>query len=121
MRILVMLLMFASIAHAENASCYGGEKRHNLCGSMTASGERFDCRAMTAAHRTLAFGTWVRVCHGERCIVVRINDRGPYVNGRIIDLSQGACHRLGLPGLGTVSVETLSHLYIPKGHEWGLF
>ncbi len=75
------------------ASWYGAE----LAGHVTANGEKFDPTAMTAAHRSLAFGTCVRVelVAESRFIEVRINDRGPYVNGRIIDLSEAAARALG--------------------------
>ena len=73
---------------------------------MTASGERFDRHAMTAAHRTLPFGTRVRVTNlkNGRSVVVRINDRGPYGHGRIIDLSEAAARRLGMIAAGVVPV-----------------
>jgi rare lipoprotein A (peptidoglycan hydrolase) len=71
-----------SAADAEVASVYGGSD--GLCGSRTANGERVNCSAMTAAHRTLPFGTRVTVCH-HGCVVVRINDRGPFAPGRHID------------------------------------
>ncbi len=89
-------------AQAEIASWYGAES-----GPRTASGERFDPHAMTAAHRTLPFGTQVRVCHAGRCVVVRINDRGPFVRGRDIDLSQGAAALIGVGGVGFVTLEVL--------------
>ena len=75
------------------ASWYG--KDHD--GKTTASGERFQMKAMTAAHRSLPFGTIVRVTAlaTGRSVNVRINDRGPYVGGRIIDLSAAAAARLG--------------------------
>jgi rare lipoprotein A (peptidoglycan hydrolase) len=85
------------------ASWYGAES-----GPLTASGERFDARALTAAHRTLPFGTHVRVCANNTCIVVRINDRGPFVRGRDIDLSQGAAHILGISGVSQVSFEIVA-------------
>ena len=69
-----LLLRLGGNAHAEVASVYGG--RDGLCGHRTANGERLNCSAMTAAHRTLPFGARVRVCH-KGCVVVRINDRGP--------------------------------------------
>lgn len=76
-------------------------------GRSTASGERFDSKDMTAAHRTLAFGT--RVCVRSsitgKTVVVRINDRGPFSGGRVIDLSQGAAEALGMIGLGIKPVE----------------
>lgn len=76
-------------------------------GRRTASGERFDSQGLTAAHRTLAFGT--RVCVRSaitgKTVVVRINDRGPFAAGRVIDLSQGAAEELGMIGLGIKPVE----------------
>ena len=100
----LMLILFVSTAHAEMASVYGG--RIGPCGSRTANGERVNCSAMTAAHRRLAFGTLVRVCHG-RCVTVRINDRGPFVRGRDIDLSPAAARAIGLSGTGHVTVSRL--------------
>ena len=81
-------------------------------GTMTASGERFDKRAMTAAHRTLPFGSMVRVTHRRsgRSVKVRINDRGPFGSKkRIIDVSQAAAERLGIidEGVAPVTVEVL--------------
>ncbi len=72
-------------------------------GRRTASGERFDMNAFTAAHPHLPFGTRVRVHnpHNGRSVVVRINDRGPHVGGRIIDLSHAAARALGLLSRGT--------------------
>lgn len=99
-----LLLTISNNAHAATASIYGG--RDGLCGQKTASGERLNCTAMTAAHRKLPFGTLVRVCH-DRCVTVRINDRGPWVRGRDIDLSPAAARAIGLfkPGHVTLSVE----------------
>ena len=73
---------------------------------MTATGERFDKRAMTAAHKTLPFGTKVRVTRVDtgKAVIVRINDRGPYKPGRIIDLSESAAEGLGMTGIGTTPV-----------------
>lgn len=72
----------------------------------TATGERFDKRAMTAAHKTLPFGTRVRVTRVDtgNSVVVRINDRGPYKPGRVIDLSEHAAENLGMTSAGTVPV-----------------
>ncbi len=93
-----------AVAHAETgvASVYSYSPR-------TASGERFNPRGLTAAHKTLPFGTLVAVCrvHGN-CIVVRINDRGPFVRGRIIDLTPTGAHALGFSGLARVTVNVLS-------------
>ena len=90
---------------AATASIYGG--RDGLCGSRTSSGERFNCAALTAAHRTLAFGTHVRVSHGSKSVVVRINDRGPFVAGRSIDLSPAAANAVGCSGICAVELEVL--------------
>ena len=78
-------------------------------GSHTASGEHMSPGGLTAAHRTLPFGTMVRVTnqHSGRSVVVRINDRGPFVRGRIIDLSPAAARALGFSGLANVSVDVV--------------
>jgi hypothetical protein len=96
-----LLFLVGSAAHAEVASIYGG--RDGLCGHKTASGERLNCTAMTAAHRRYAFGTHVRVCHSG-CVTVRINDRGPWVRGRDIDLSPAAARAIGLYTTGHVTM-----------------
>jgi len=77
------------------ASYYGYE-----AGRHTASGQRFSADGLTAAHRTLPFGTRVRVTHAGRSVVVTINDRGPFVRGRVLDLSVGAARAVGLTGRG---------------------
>lgn len=78
-------------------------------GRKTASGERFNPNGLTAAHRTLRFGTRVRVTHIKtgRSVVVRINDRGPFVRGRIIDLAYGAARAVGLRGTSKVDLVIL--------------
>src|ERR1700710_460762 len=87
------------------ASYYGNES-----GSKTASGARFNQNAMTAAHRSLPFGTRLRVTHGGRSAVVTINDRGPFIRGRVLDLSTGAARAVGLTGagVGRVTAEVVS-------------
>src|SRR4051794_24505783 len=87
------------------ASFYGNES-----GSKTASGQRFNQNAMTAAHRSLPFGTKLRVTHGGRSVVVTINDRGPFIRGRVLDLSTGAARAVGLTGagVGRVTAEVVS-------------
>jgi rare lipoprotein A len=82
------------------ASTYGNES-----GRQTASGQRFNENAMTCAHRSLPFGTKLRVSHGGRSVIVTVNDRGPFVRGRVLDLSTGAAHAIGLSGLGQVTAE----------------
>lgn len=78
-------------------------------GRVTASGERFNPGGMTAAHRTLPFGTRVRVVHAAsgRSVVVRINDRGPFHGGRVIDLARGASRALGVAGVAKVALYRL--------------
>ncbi len=87
------------------ASWYG----HPYHGRRTASGERYDMHRLTAAHRTLPFDTWVVVTRRDngRSVEVRINDRGPFIRGRVIDLSFAAAQRIGLDvdGVAPVSVE----------------
>jgi len=85
------------------ASVYGG------LGGKTASGEGLSPGSLTAAHRSLPFGSYARVSnkHNGRSIVVRINDRGPYVRGRVIDLTVAAARVLGLRGLARVEVTPL--------------
>lgn len=87
------------------ASYYGNES-----GSRTASGARFNQNAMTAAHRSLPFGTKLRVTHGGQSVIVTINDRGPFVRGRVLDLSTGAARAIGLTGagVGRVTAEVVS-------------
>jgi rare lipoprotein A len=79
---------------------------NNLAGRLTASGEPYDPQALTAAHKTLPLGTRVQVISlsNGRSVWVRINDRGPYVRGRIIDLSRAAASQLGLEGLMRVEL-----------------
>lgn len=95
------LILFASHGRAETglASFYWH-------GQKTASGERFNPSAMTAAHRTRPFGQRVRVTNlsNGRVVVVRINDRGPFIRGRVIDLSRGAASAIGMTGSGVARV-----------------
>jgi rare lipoprotein A len=96
-------LAAVSTAHAQTgiASIYSGGK--------TANGEIARSSGMTAAHRSLPFGTLVRVTNQRsgRSIVVRINDRGPFVRGRIIDLMPAAARAIGCSGLAHVTVEVV--------------
>lgn len=126
--ILAALILCASItiAPAGEASCYGRES-----GPRTASGERFDPRATTAAMcspqgcntpRTswVPFGTLVHVTYAGRSVVVRITDRGPFVKGRVIDLSTAACVRIGLDGPGHAPVELVIGVpppFVPRNND----
>jgi rare lipoprotein A len=87
------------------ASYYGNES-----GSRTASGQHFNQNAMTCAHRSLPFGTRLRVTHGGASVIVTVNDRGPFVRGRVLDLSTGAARAIGLTGagVGRVVAEVIS-------------
>ena len=80
-------------------------------GRLTANGERFDQNELTAAHRTLPFGTRLRVTNetNGKSVVVRVNDRGPFVGKRVIDLSRGAAEKIGLirKGVGRVKLEVM--------------
>lgn len=93
-------LSITTTAEAANvkASWYGP----GFHGRLTASGERFNQWAMTAAHKTLPFGTKVKVTYKGKSVVVRINDRGPFTKGRTIDLSKAAAQRIGCKGVCTV-------------------
>ena len=92
------------------ASYYGAE----LAGSPTASGEPFDPYGFTAAHKTLPLGTQLMVTYGGRSVQVTVNDRGPYVGGRDLDLSQGAAEYLGLTAAG---VDFVSYDVLGSGYE----
>jgi rare lipoprotein A len=89
------------------ASWYGHETLKNKGGHMTANGEAFDPEGLSAAHKYLPLPTYVRITNLEnrRSIIVRVNDRGPFVKGRIIDLSVGAAKKLGFYDQGTVRVD----------------
>jgi rare lipoprotein A len=102
---LCALVCLEGAAQAEIATYYGQE----FAGRRTASGERFNPSAMTAAHRTLRFGTRVRVTnsHNGRSVIVRINDRGPFVKGRAIDLSSGAARAIGMGSTADVRMEVI--------------
>ena len=112
---LVVVAFVACSSHkpppTEHPDLYRGMASWYGESQMTASGERFDKHAMTAAHRTLPMGTRVRVTnqHNGRTVVVRINDRGPYSRGRIIDLSEAAARVLGMieAGVAPVTLEVL--------------
>ena len=84
------------------ASWYG----RKFQGRETASGEAFDMRALTAAHRRLPLGTVVQLTNlsNQRSVTVRINDRGPWIRGRMIDVSKAAAHKLGFVGAGLTTV-----------------
>ena len=101
--ILVLAAPAISVANEEGAASYYAD---SLQGNSTASGEPYDKNEMTAAHRTLAFGTMVQVFNLDngKSVVVRINDRGPHIKSRIIDLSGAAAEKLGMLDAGEANV-----------------
>ena len=104
--------------HSGSGSSSGGNKHHDtdgiaswyggkFHGRLTANGERYNKNGISAAHKTLPFGTEVRVknLNNGKSVVVRINDRGPFIKGRIIDLSKGAAKKIDMIHDGVVPVE----------------
>jgi rare lipoprotein A len=111
MRILLTsLALFASVSVASADVIQSGKASWYKMGHTTANGEHYNPDGMTAAHRTLPFGTKVKVRdHASgREVVVRINDRGPFVGSRIIDLSRGAARQLGMIDRGIASVDVIA-------------
>ena len=108
MAILAAICLNSAGAEAEGqgAKIQGGHASWYQHGRRTANGEAFNPNGMTAAHRSLPFGTRVRVVNQKtgRSVVVRINDRGPFIGGRVIDLARGAARRLGMGGIATVAL-----------------
>lgn len=98
-------IVFALLSHA-SAAQVGSASWYALDGRTTANGERMNSRRMTAAHRRLPFGTRIRVTNlrNGKSVIVRINDRGPFVRGRILDVSKAAARRLGFLGRGHTKV-----------------
>jgi rare lipoprotein A len=107
MRVLaiVFLCLLPSVAVADQciASHYG--KGDGYGGRRTASGERMNPNTLTCAHRTARFGTVLRVTHRGKSVDCRVNDRGPHVRGRCVDLSFAAASAIGISGVGPVSVQ----------------
>jgi rare lipoprotein A len=95
-------------SHSGLASVYAS-KADGYAGRRTASGERVHSGGLTAAHKTLPFGTMVRVTNrnNSKSVVVRINDRGPFVRGRVIDLTPAGARAIGFSGLAPVSLAVL--------------
>jgi rare lipoprotein A len=107
---ILVLGLTAQTASAARHQC--GKASWYALYSKTASGEYANPKAMTAAHRTLPFGTKVKVINVKngRSVIVRINDRGPFVKGRVIDVTKAAARKLGFEnkGITSVKVETLN-------------
>jgi rare lipoprotein A len=102
----------ASLGHSGTGHSFSGIASYygNESGSRTASGQRMNANAMTCAHRSLPFGTKLRVTHGGQSVIVTVNDRGPFIRGRVLDLSTGAARAIGLTrsGVGRVTAEVMS-------------
>lgn len=121
---IVVLLLLVSSCAKRHVTHIRVEKEKGIAswygprfhGKRTASGERYDQNKMTAAHRTLPFGTLVKVHNmdNDKSAVVRINDRGPFGKGRIIDVSKAAAKELGMIGSGTARVIVF---YLPPDME----
>ena len=111
-RILAALVFCAfslpiTIMSTESADAQTGMASYYKSGRLTANGERFNPNGLTAAHRSLKFGTKVRVTNlrNGRSVIVRINDRGPFIRGRIIDLAYGAALAVGMHNSGLAQVQ----------------
>lgn len=111
---LVLVASFVGDANAQAPAADGAEHgtasyySHHLSGRRTASGEAYDPKALTAAHRTLPIGTQVRVVNpkNDKSVVVTVNDRGPVRKSRMIDVSSAAAEQLGMKKAGVTKVET---------------
>ena len=84
-------------------------------GHHTATGERYDMNSLTCAHRSAPLGSWLRVTNlrNQRSVLVRVNDRGPMIEGRVIDLSYAAARAVGLTGIGRVRLEAAAAPSLP--------
>lgn len=101
----IFLMSLINHAYSETASWYDCAKPGQCSKSkITASGQKFNPNALTAAHRSLPFGTKVKVIHKGKSVIVVINDRGPFVSGVTIDLSRAAAAKIGCTKIGKCSV-----------------
>lgn len=98
-----MVSISAAEAKLVNVSWYGP----GFHGKKTASGERFNQNAYTAAHKTMKFGTKLRLTYRNHSVIVRINDRGPYIKGREVDLSKAAARKVGCLGVCKMHMQVL--------------
>ena len=104
MKRLILGCLFVAVIYI--TPCYAHSQTGNISfyseGSQTASGERFDKRALTCAHRTLPFGTKVKVEYRGKRVDCRVNDRGPFISSRILDVSLASAQALGMTEAGVV-------------------
>ena len=114
--IMILFMLVGCNSYTNNASFYGGR----LHGSMTASGERFNQNDFTAAHKQLPFGTKVKVTNPEngKSVIVRINDRGPYIKGRVIDLSTASFKAIEDPNRGIIKNVVLEVISIGDNYRF---
>ena len=122
--ILLLLITANLFSTPAIASWYTADKKN----ALTANGEIFDNNALSAAHKTLTFGSIVKVSYGDKSVQVRINDRGPYIEGRDIDLTPKAAKELGIYDIGVaqVDIEVISEPEKPEtkylnGNETGWY
>ena len=101
-RLLGILAIVNLLSLPSYAASHRGRISYYSHGSHTSSGERFNKRALTCAHRTLPFGTMVKVGYRGKQVLCRVNDRGPFVRGRMLDVSLASAHALGMTGAGVV-------------------
>jgi rare lipoprotein A len=111
--VLLLMVTLTSTAHATHFSGMHSALQSGIAsvysGGRTANGEHARAGGLTAAHRSLPFGTMVMVTNtrSHRSVVVRVNDRGPFVRGRVIDLTPAAAHAIGLSGLAPVTLSVV--------------
>jgi rare lipoprotein A len=110
----VAAILIVGVTSAAQASHHAGGMSgvaSVYSGGRTANGEHAPAGGLTAAHRSLPFGTLVRVTNrrSQRSVVVRINDRGPFVGGRVIDLTPAGARAIGLSGLASVTLSVVGH------------
>ncbi len=107
--VLIVLGASGALAKSKSGSHSGVASYYSYTGNKTANGERLNPHSLTAAHKSLPFGTKVRVTNTRngRSVVVRINDRGPFVRGRVIDLTPAGAHAIGMGGIAPVRLAVL--------------
>jgi len=107
----ILMIGLTSTAHASHHAGGMSGIASVYSGGRTANGEHASAGRLTAAHRSLPFGTLVKVTnrHSQRSVIVRINDRGPFVGGRVIDLTPAAAHAIGFSGLAPVTLSVVGH------------
>jgi len=108
---LILMAGLAGAAQASNSTGAMSGIASVYAGGLTANGEHASAGGLTAAHRSLPFGTLVKVTNrrSQRSVIVRVNDRGPFVRGRVIDLTPAAAHAIGVSGLAPVTLAVVGH------------